>query len=277
MFNAAIDELKAKGEAFNPVTDADYMKDGVLYCGHCHTPKRKSVHLLGSERMMPIACKCAKERYEELERQDAERERRKRAEELRWECFGDKQNLKEWNFSRYDGKDDRLHSAAKSYADNFETMLQKGQGLLFYGPTGRSKSFHMACIANAIMDKCHSCYMTDFESLEKQSRGFGQENPLKNIARYKLLCLDDFGAERDTSYMQGIVFSVIDTRCQANLPMIITTNLTLEDLKKPKNITEERIFKRVLERCFPVEATGPDRRILRVREDYHGMKEMLGL
>lgn len=278
MFQAVMNEIAAKGEAFNPVTDEDYMQDGVLYCGKCHTPKQIKKFFLGKERVLPIGCKCANERYAELERQDAEQERRKKADELRWECFGDKKDgLQKWNFSNYDGKDDRLHSAAKSYVNNFENMLQEGKGLLIYGPTGRSKSFHMACIANALIDKCQSCYMTNFKDLEAQNRAFGQTAPIHNLARYKLLCLDDLGAERDTTYMQELVFSVIDTRAQANLPMIITTNLTLEEFQKPRNITEARIFQRVLERCFPIEATGPDRRMQKARADYHGMKEMLGL
>lgn len=273
MFKAAIDELAAKGEAFNPVTDADYMQDGVLFCGNCHTPKRKMVKLLGVERMMPIACKCANERFKAEE----ERERKKEADRLRRECFIEPE-LHSWTFAKDDGRDEKMSKAARAYVENFVKMLAEGKGLIFHGPTGRGKSFMAGCIANALMDAGRSCLMTNFSRIEKMFRNkFNPQEDGNDLLRYRLLCLDDFGAERDTSYMQEIVFSVIDERYQAKLPMVITTNLTLEDLKKPKNITEERIFKRVLERCFPIEATGPDRRVLRIREDYDGMKEMLGL
>ena len=273
-YEAVIDELKAKGEAFNPVTDADYMKDGVLYCGVCHKPKQMPVELLGVVRMMPIGCDCAKAKLAEIEKA----EKRKRVNELQWDCFTSPKQF-EWQFSKDDGKDARMLKAAKAYVENFEKMLAEGKGLLLYGPTGRGKSFVAGCIANALMEQERTCLMTNFKSIEEKSRirfGGGEQDKL-DLSRFKLLCLDDLGAERDTTYMQEIVFSVIDERYQAKLPMVITTNLTLEDLKKPKNITEERIFKRVLERCFPVEATGPDRRVLNIREDYHGMKEMLGL
>lgn len=270
----AINELKAKGEAFNPVTDADYMQNGILMCGNCHTPKRKAVTMLGKDWMMPIACRCANERFEA----DEARERKKEADRLRRECFVSPE-LFGWNFANDDGKDAKLSKAAREYVGNFDKFLEKGKGLIFFGPTGRGKSFIAGCIANALMDKGKPCLMTNFSNIERMYRnrfGVKEENSL-DLSRYKLLCLDDFGAERDTAYMQEIVFSVIDERYQARLPLLLTTNLTIEELKKPKNITEERIFKRVLERCFPIEATGPDRRVLNIREDYDGMKEMLGL
>lgn len=274
MFLNAIDYLAAKGEELNPVTDADYVRNGVLICGKCHKPKQTPVEIFGTMRMMPIACDCARAKAAAIE----EAERRQRADKLRRECFTNPELFK-WTFARDDGKDAKMSKAARSYVENFDKMLSEGKGLLLCGPTGRGKSFLAGCIANALMDKEQSCLMTNFKSIEEASRirfGGGEQNKLE-LSKFKLLCLDDLGAERDTTYMQEIVFSVIDERYQANLPMVITTNLTLEAFKKPKSITEERIFKRVLERCFPIEATGPDRRILRIREDYDGMKEMLGL
>lgn len=271
---AAINELRARGEEFNPVTDADYMQDGVLMCGKCHQPKQMPVKIFDVYRMMPIACDCARAKAAAIE----EEEKRKEADKLRRECFTNPE-LFGWTFAKDDGKDAKMSKAARMYVENFGKMLTEGKGLLFYGPTGRGKSFIAGCIANALMDKEKPCLMTNFSSIEKsyRNRFDARESNNLDFSRFKLLCIDDFGAERDTSYMQEIVFSVIDERYQAKLPMILTTNLSLEELKKPKNITEERIFKRVLERCFPIEATGPDRRILRIREDYDGMKEMLGL
>ena len=270
---AAINNIAANGEAFNPVTDADYMQGDVLMCGKCHTPKRKKVNILGTERMMPIACDCARARFAEIEAE----ERNKEADELRRKCFTSFE-LFSWTFAKDDGKDEKMSKAARAYVKHFGKMRAEGKGLIFYGPTGRGKSFMAGCVANALMDAGNTCVMTNFSRIEKSLRGsLDTKEHNNNFLRCQLLCLDDFGAERDTTYMQEIVFSVIDERYQAKLPMVITTNLTLDDLKKPKNITEERIFKRVLERCFPVEATGPDRRVLNIKEDYNDMKQLLGL
>lgn len=277
MFAKVFNDIVANGEKNNPITDADYEVDGILYCGNCHTPKQKKLEFLGRERIVPLACKCAMERYEEEERQAQEKERMRIAEKLRRNCFINS-DLFSWTFANDDGKDERMSKAARAYVENFAKMSADGKGLLFYGRTGRGKSFITGCIANALMDNGTSCHMTNFARIEKSLAGrFDKQEQLDSLLRYRLLCLDDFGAERDTTYMQEIVFTIVDARYQAKLPMVITTNLTLDELKNPKNITEERIFKRVLERCFPIEATGPDRRVLNIIEDYDDTKSLLGL
>lgn len=277
MFAQVIDAIAKRGEEFNPITEADYDVDGILYCGNCHTPKQKKLEFLGRERIVPLACKCASERYAEEERREQEKERMKRAEKLRRDCFISPEHFS-WTFANDDGKDERMSKAARAYVENFKQLAAKGKGLLFYGHTGRGKSYMAGCIANALMENGTSCLMTNFAKIEKSLAGrFDKQEQLDSLLRYKLLCLDDFGAERDTTYMQEIVFTIIDARYQAKMPMVITTNLTLDELKKPKNITEERIFKRVLERCFPIEAAGPDRRVLNIIDGYDDTKSLLGL
>jgi DNA replication protein DnaC len=59
--------------------------------------------------------------------------------------------------------------------------------------------------------------------------------------------------------------------------MIITTNLTINAIKNPDTITKKRICDRILEKCFPIEVKGQNRRHKAVRESYGDMKELLGL
>lgn len=106
---------------------------------------------------------------------------------------------------------------------------------------------------------------------------FEKQAYLDSLNAYVLIVLDDLGAERSTEYMNEIVYNIIDARYRANLPMIITSNLSGEDLKHPKDIAEQRVFNRVLERCFPLEVNGPDRRRKTIIREYDGMKKMLGL
>ena len=94
---------------------------------------------------------------------------------------------------------------------------------------------------------------------------------------YQLLVIDDLGIERDTAYAKEQVFNIIDSRYRSGLPMIITTNLTMEKIKNPEDIENRRIYDRILERCFPIEVEGSSRRRKAVREDYEVMKNLLGL
>jgi DNA replication protein DnaC len=49
-----------------------------------------------------------------------------------------------------------------------------------------------------------------------------------------------------------VVYRVIDDRYTSGKPMIVTTNLTLEQLKKSDIVDYQRIYDRVLGMCIPL-------------------------
>ena len=71
-----------------------------------------------------------------------------------------------------------------------------------------------------------------------------------------LLILDDFGMERGTEYGLEQVYSVIDSRYRSRRPLIVTTNLTLQQIQNPTDTAYARIYDRLLEMCAPVRFTG---------------------
>ena len=89
--------------------------------------------------------------------------------------------------------------------------------------------------------------------------------------------IDDLSTERKTEYMQEIVFNVIDSRYRAKLPIIVTTNLTREELLNPADLTYQRIFSRLFEMCTPIEVSGKDRRQKALLDDIGKIKDILGL
>ena len=48
------------------------------------------------------------------------------------------------------------------------------------------------------------------------------------------------------------MFSIIDSRYRCNKPLIVTTNLKLNELKHPPDLARARIYDRILERCAPI-------------------------
>ncbi len=71
-----------------------------------------------------------------------------------------------------------------------------------------------------------------------------------------LLVIDDLGVERSTEYAMEKMFTVIDSRYRSRKPLIVTTNLKLEEIKNPPDLTHARIYDRILERCAPVLFSG---------------------
>lgn len=268
---AAADIIKAEQGDY-------YGEDGLLVCGKCHTPKQVRVHILGKERTPYCLCQCM---AEAKEREEAERQRlafEKRVGELRRACFSDGK-MEKWTFANDDRSNERVSAIASRFAENFDTMREGGKGLLFFGTVGTGKTYAAAAIANALIDRGIPVMLAKFADIRNTVQGMfeGRQEYFDRLNRYPLLILDDLSAESGSEYMQEIVYNVIDGRYKAGLPLIVTTNLTAEQLKNPAEVTNQRTFSRLLEMCLPVEVKGDDRRREKCRDDFGEYKKLLGL
>lgn len=270
-FTPYINDLEKRASASIKAEQGDYYgEDGLLVCGKCHTPKQTRVSFLGIEKTPMCLCKCA------AEKKEREELKRRIAENRRY-CFPDAK-LERWTFANDDGANKELSEAMKKYADNFEEFKKQGKGLLLYGDVGRGKTYAAACVANAVLDKGYSVFMTDFVSIASAaSEEWNKQAYYNSLNNFSLLIIDDLNAERKTEYMQEIVKAVINTRYNAGLPIIITTNLTGEELQSPSDMDYKRIFSRLYEMCIPVKVEGKDRRAEILKADAKPMKELLGL
>ena len=89
------------------------------------------------------------------------------------------------------------------------------------------------------------------------------------------LILDDFGMERGTEYGLEQVFNVIDSRYRSGKPLIVTTNLTLDDLRNPEDTAHSRIYDRLLSMCVPVRFTGENFRQETAQRKMESMKKLI--
>lgn len=259
--------------------EGDYIgEDGLLYCGKCNTPKQVRVEILGEIKEPLCKCQC------EIDREHRAEEKAKKDKHdayiafLKNECFPDSR-MAEWTFANDDGGDSKTTDIAQRYVANFDKMKNDGKGLLFFGGVGSGKTYTSACIANALLERGNRVRVTNFATIanEIQSSFDGRDEYYEALARYDLLVIDDLLAERKTEYMSEIVYNVIDTRYRSGLPLIVTTNLTSEELKNPADITYQRIFSRLLEMCIPIKVSGADRRRKILINTYKDYADILGL
>ena len=230
-------------------------QDGLVYCRNCHTPRQAAIRSSDGSIMFcpPVLCDCKRA---ERDVEDAMREARRRVEEierLKCECFRDRRLL-DFTFDNDKGYNPVI-SKAKRYVELFSDMEARGMGLLLWGNVGTGKTFIAACVANALMEQGVPVYMTNFMRIMNQMMGMtGPDRNafLDELNRYRLLVIDDLGAEHDSSFAVEQVFSVIDSRCQSGKPMIVTTNLSMAQMRAPRDISHARIFDRVLAHCCPV-------------------------
>ncbi len=249
-------------------TPGDYTgEDGLLYCGKCHTPKQRRIPFnpATSEKAESIVCtpcQCQKEADEAAERK-AEREKFRQDMERKWEDgITDPKEMLRHRFSDDDGQAPEILHACQRYVEHWEEMRADNIGVLFYGSVGRGKSFYASCIANALLDKMVPVAATDFPRLLNLLQNARERQQLIDRLRlYKLLVIDDLGVERDSSYASEQVYGIINSRSRSELPVIVTTNLTLEDLEHPGSMQYARIYDRVLEMCpVRIKMAGESRR-----------------
>ena len=256
--------------------EADYVQDGLLYCGKCHTPKQTRVQLMGRWISPMCLCKCEGEKRDrEMEKQKADNEFR-RIMDMRTAGFADRQ-MQDWTFDNDDLHNEQLTKIAKNYADNFKQMKKENHGLLLYGDVGTGKTYIAACIANKLIDRGYPCLMTNFSRLvnEIQSSFDHKQEIIDRLSNYDLLVIDDFAAERNSEYMSEIVFSIIDERYRSKLPLIVTTNLTGEELNSPNDTRKKRLYSRLYEMCVPIPVEGRERRKDSLHSGYSRVMKVL--
>lgn len=273
-----VDGLEKKAAESIKAEQGDYIgDDGLLYCAKCNTPKQARVTIFGEERTPPCLCKCAAEKLEREEEARKRAEFEKHVQQLRKTGFPES-DMQRWTFANDDGANGKIMTIAKNYVENFGRMKEDGKGLLLFGDVGTGKTYAAACIANALIDKGYPVLMTNFARIANTVQGLfeGKQQYYDSLNKFPLLIIDDLSAERKTEYMQEIVFNVIDARYRAGLPLIVTTNLTGEELKNPADVTNQRTFSRLFEMCIPLQVEGADRRRERLKNAHKEYKDILG-
>ena len=261
----------------NPEAPGDYRVDGMLFCGNCRTAKQVQIQLLGMDRVVPCLCACKKKlRDEEV----AERQRIEEADRImRLRSAGiSSQTFRDASFAADDGKNPNPMDTLRRYVDKWEDMQRENIGLLLYGDVGTGKSYGAACIANMLIEQSIPVCMINLSTVLNSLGGFQSEEKndyISDLMRYPLLILDDFGMERQTEYALEQVFNVIDARYRSGKPLVITTNLSLEELNAPKSLEHKRIFDRVKEMCQPVNFGSNGRRTERARAKMRVAAELL--
>lgn len=281
MENNLIETMVRKASQDSHYEEGDYPnEDGLLMCGKCHTPKqcRFIATWDGREKKPYTLCDCARARRDAEEQARQAQNLRIEVTRLRKLGFPDSE-MADWTFAHDDGTDPKTTSIARKYVDNFPEMKKRGKGLLLYGPVGTGKTHAAACIANELINQGRPCLVTNFARITNTIQGMfeGKQRYLDDFNQLDLLVIDDLASERDTSYMNEMIFNIIDSRYRSGKPLIVTSNLTRADLTAPGSVDRQRIYSRLLEMCVPVEVKGADRRQKKLRNDSADMARLLGL
>lgn len=185
--------------------------------------------------------------------------------------------LSENNFSTlseeyYTGEDlERFQAAVASchdLVDHFDTTYEN---LFLYGTVGTGKSFLSGCIAKEILDKGYSViYFSSvklFDLLSEYSFDYKNKdslyNPYEDLYNCDLVIIDDLGTELANNFVASKLFTCLNERDLRKKSTIISSNLSLEELKK---LYSDRIFSRVTANYVFRKLSGPDIRMCKKRK-----------
>ena len=243
-----LDGIISAAAKANPRVPGDFMQDGLLYCGKCKTPKQCRVTVCGEERMVSCMCECREKAAIAEKAAEEARQKALRVASLRTSGLMDV-SLRPMRFDTDDLRARGYTDKGRRYIANWGTVERDNVGMLLWGNTGTGKTFLAACIANALIDQGVSVMMTSFPRILAAVQGLRPDERagyLDDLNRYRLLVIDDLGAERQSEYALEIVYNVIDGRYKAQKPLIVTTNTPLIEMQKAPNMDYQRIYDRVL-------------------------------
>lgn len=256
-----------------PLSEGDFIgPEGMVHCGVCREAKEWR---LPNGHYVPALCYCGRKRRAAEEQRKLEADEMQRVRELSTYSMMD-ERLKAATFATMTVREDSKKpiAIAKRYVDRFDEV-SKGDlnGLLFYGPTGTGKSFLAACVANALMERRVPVLMTSIIKLTSATIDEVNE-AARHMRRARVLILDDLGAERGTDFKLEQVYNIIDDRCNGKRPMIVTTNLSMEQMKNAGGMRYNSIWERVRSMCYPVRMDGESWRKQKTLEAMKRLKQM---
>lgn len=177
------------------------------------------------------------------------------------------ENFNALSYEYYAGEDLEKFTKAVQICQNFVKSFNKDyRNLFFYGTVGTGKSFLSCCVAKELID--HGNLVIYFSAsqlfdilskstFDKDSRE-ASSGISDDICDCDLLIIDDLGTELTNSFVSSQLFSCLNNRHLRKKATIITTNLSLGELRDRYS---DRIFSRITSNYDICKLTGRDIRM----------------
>ena len=255
-------------------------------CPKCGEAIEHIVVMLGAKKKVPVACQCAVSEYRERQLRQANMDKLRKLDSLKRLSLMD-ESAKRCTFEAWQMNQNNrgLYEIGINYCKNWQEMKRENVGMMLHGAPGIGKSYLSFCIANELLkqlvpviaissigliNKIYDSYKTYGED--------GEAQIIQQLNMASLLILDDLGAEHEgkTGKEKQIIYSLLDARVRAQLPTIITTNLTPEQLKVKLTGNDEvaRAYDRIVEACPQIKVNGTSQRVEKAR---HKLEILKGL
>ena len=181
------------------------------------------------------------------------------------------ENFDSLSYEYYGGEDlSRFRNAVNTCRNFIKNFNSDYHNLFFYGTVGTGKSFLSGCVAKELIESGHSVIYFSatglFDLLSKNSFDYKNRDELRetyaDLYQCDLLIVDDLGTELTNQFVTSQLFSLLNERHMGKKATVISTNLSLEELR---NRYSDRIFSRITSHYEICKLTGQDIRMYKKR------------
>ena len=181
------------------------------------------------------------------------------------------ENFNALSYEYYTGDDlTRFRNAVRTCQNFIKNFNSDYHNLFFYGTVGTGKSFLSGCVAKELIERGHSVIYFGatglFDLLSKNSFDYKNREELRSayadLYQCDLLIVDDLGTELTNQFITSQLFALLNERHMGKKATIISTNLSLEELR---NRYSDRIFSRITSNYEVCKLSGQDIRMYKKR------------
>ena len=267
--------LNLVNDKFGGLRDDEYIKEDMIYCKSCHTP-RLYVSEDGNIKVRCI-CKCQAEvRDKEMEQQKLIEEQVKFKKLQEASLLGERYHNVTFENTDLDRNESFItaYNRCKKFCENRKEVLDKGYGMYLWGSSGSGKTHLMACMVNELTSNYVPCLFTNFFEIAKQIKKtynrslYSESDFINQIANIPFLFIDDFGTERvqkegEDTWLQERVYDVINKRYNARKPTIFSSNLSIQELVEKQGIMTKTVDRVVELSSAIIEVKGDSYRFIK--------------
>ena len=179
------------------------------------------------------------------------------------------ENFSFLSYEYYKGEDlENFRKAVESSFSFIKNFDKEYRNLLFFGEVGTGKSFLSNCIAHEILNLGYSVVYFSASGLFDMLAKYTFDNnhkemlykTLEDLYNCNLVIIDDLGTEMTNNFSNSQLFTLLNERNLRKKPIIISTNLSLSELKERYS---ERIFSRLTNHFTFRKLSGSDIRVLK--------------
>ena len=220
-------------------------------------------------------CNCEKavQFWKKIDLEQEEKQRQEKYRKIINNIYKDnymKKRLQKYNFENVSDtyEDTFIINQLIKFTDSCIKSEMKN-GLIIYGNIGYEKTYLAACIANkmieqnkiVLMEKSSSIIDKIKESFNKD--GLSETQIIGLYSNVDMLIIDDFGSETISKWALERLYRIINNRYENELPIVITTRYTREELMEKIAIENRKLAEEFIQilykMCYGISLIKNDR------------------